>query len=379
MNRPYNIPVTKQHLTGKETDYLLDVVNDGVFSRRGKYSQKCERFLSSIVDAHHVFLTPSGSAALSMAGQCLRLGAGDEVIVPTFAFATCAIAFAATGARLVFADSNANDLNINVGQVGELISPNTRAILAIHYAGVACNMNALLESASPHGIPVVEDAAHALFATYSGKPVGSLGAISVLSFDHQKNVSCGQGGALILNDQKLLGDAEVAYDCGTDRAAFDRGVVEKYRWVGSGGNYAMSELQAAFLLAQLEAGTEITARRRERWNQYIGELSGWANDNGVLLPQCSSECQPAAHLFYIVPPNLDMRARIVAALAESGVGNGSHFYPLHLSPEGQRMGWKAGDCPVAERIASLLIRLPLYAALSAAEVEAVCSIVKSAS
>ncbi len=359
------IPFNWPGLAGRELDYMADSLRRGHISGDGEYTRRCQQLLESAFGARKAMLTTSCTDALEMAALLLEIGPGDEVIVPSFTFVSTANAFVLRGARPVFADVRPDTLNLDEAQIERLVTPRTKAIVAVHYAGVACEMDAILPLARARGIAVVEDNAHGLFGEYRGRPLGTFGVLATLSFHETKNITCGEGGALLVNDEALIDRAEIVREKGTDRSRFFRGQVDKYSWVDVGSSYLPSDLLAAFLLAQLEARAEIQERRRRLWEAYAAGLTDWAAAQGVGLPRVPSHCTQPYHLFYLLLPSLAARQALIASLKARGILAVFHYLPLHLSPMGRRFGGTAGACPVTESVSDRLVRLPLYKDLSA--------------
>ena len=297
----------------------------------------------------------------------LDIQPGDEVIIPSFTFVSTANAFVLRGARPVFADIRPDTLNLDESQLEGLITPRTRAIVPVHYGGIGCEMNAILHVASRHGIAVIEDNAHGLFGSYKGRPLGSFGCLATLSFHETKNFSCGEGGALLINNPEYVERAEVLREKGTNRKRFFRGEVDRYSWVDMGSSYLPSEILAAVLYAQLEARKQILKQRREIWDFYAAHLADWAAANGVGLPRIPEHCEPSHHLFYLLVPRAEDRPRLIEHLKARGILSVFHYLPLHLSQMGRRFGGAAGDFPVTEDVSDRLLRLPFYNALEKAE------------
>ena len=331
--------------------------------------------LEDALGAPMVLLTTSCSDALEMCALLLDIQPGDEVIVPSFAFVTVAGAFALRGAQIVFADIRPDTLNIDEARLATLITLRTRAMVVVHYAGIACEMDAILALAARHRIAVIEDLAHGPFAAYKGHLLGSFGALACLSFHETKNFSCGEGGALVVNDPHLRCRAEIVHQKGTDRTRFLAGGVDKYTWRDLGGSFAPSDLLAAFLLGQLEARQTIQARRARIWRRYDEGLRGWATTWGVERPVIPIHCDPAWHAYYLVMPGLEVRDGLIAFLKARSILAVFHYAPLHLSAMGRQQGGQPGACPVTERIASCLVRLPFFTALSEADQDEVIAAV----
>ncbi|MGB8970450.1 MAG: dTDP-4-amino-4,6-dideoxygalactose transaminase, partial [Candidatus Sulfotelmatobacter sp.] len=296
--------------------------------------------------------------ALEMAAILLDCGPGDEIIIPSFTFVSTANAFALRGARIVFADIRPDTLNLDESRLPSLITKRTKAIVPVHYAGVACEMDAICSLAREHGIRVVEDNAHSLFARYKGKLTGTFGCLSTQSFHETKNIICGEGGALVVNDPEMVERATIIREKGTNRGQFFRGQVDKYTWVDIGSSYLPSDLLAAFLLAQLEGRQGIQTKRRRVWEYYWRHLQVLAGKNKVRLPVISAECEQAYHMFYLILPSLECRQALIAHLKEQGILSVFHYVPLHLSAMGVKFG--ARECPVTEDLSSRLLRLPFY-------------------
>ena len=370
------IPFNRPSLTGREMDYVRDAVARGHISGNGWYTRQCEALLGQILGGSRVLLTTSCTHALEMAALLLDLGPGDEVIVPSFTFVSTANAFALRGATPVFVDIRPDTLNIDHERLAAAVTPKTRAILVVHYGGVACEMDAILGQAGDR-IAVVEDAAHALFGSYRGRALGTLGALSALSFHETKNVSCGEGGALVLNETSFLARAEILREKGTDRSRFFRGEVDKYTWRDLGSSYVPSDLLAAFLLAQLQARAEIQNARRAIWERYRRDLQSWAADRGVQLPHIPAEAGASYHLFQMVMPSSEERDALIAHLRRRNVQAVFHYVPLHLSEMGRRFGGRPGDCPVSESISARLLRLPFFTSLEAEDQTRVIEAVRS--
>jgi dTDP-4-amino-4,6-dideoxygalactose transaminase len=365
------IPFNRPGLAGRELAYAADAIARGHVSGDGHYTKRCHAVLEAALGCGKALLTTSCTHALDMTALLLDLGPGDEVIVPSFTFVSTANAYVLRGARPVFADIRPDTLNLDERLLPGLVTGKTRAIVAVHYAGVACEMDAIGETARAGGIAVVEDNAHGLFGAYRGRPLGTFGVMSTLSFHETKNITCGEGGALLLNEPALYDRAEIVREKGTDRSRFFRGQVDKYSWVDLGSSYLPSDLLAAFLLAQLEAREAIQVRRREVWESYARGLADWAGEHGVGLPQVPGHCVQPYHLFYLLMPSLAARQALIAHLKAQGILAVFHYLPLHLSPMGRRFGGREGDCPVAENVSDRLVRLPFYKDLTQLDQERV--------
>jgi len=358
------IPFNRPSLVGNELKYITQAIANGHISGDGPFTKKCERLLEEELCVSKALLTTSCTHALEMAAFLLDIQPGDEVIVPSFTFVSTVNAFVQRGAKPVFVDIGPDTLNLNETQVEQLITPRTKAIVPVHYAGVGCEMYAILEIAQRHGVAVVEDNAHGLFGKYKGRYLGTFGCLAAQSFHETKNFSCGEGGALLINDPRYVERAEIIREKGTNRSRFFRGEVDKYTWVDLGSSYVPSDILAAFLYAQLEAREEIQARRMRIWKYYFERLRNWAQDRDVKLPFVPAHCQQPYHMFYLLMPSLEQRQALIEHLKSCGILSVFHYLPLHLSHMGRRFGGKQGDCPVAEVVSDRLVRLPFYNDLS---------------
>jgi dTDP-4-amino-4,6-dideoxygalactose transaminase len=363
----YRIPFNKPGLTGNELRYVADAITQGHAAGDGTFTRRCHAMLEETLGAASVLLTTSCTHALEMAALLLDIEPGDEVIVPSFTFVSTANAFVLRGAKPVFIDIRPDTLNLDESRLEELITPRTKAIVPVHYAGVGCEMDVILQVARRHGVAVVEDNAHGLFARYKGRYLGTFGAIATQSFHETKNVICGEGGAIVLNDPGMVERAEILREKGTNRSKFYRGQVDKYTWVDIGSSYLMSDILAAFLLAQLEKYPQIAATRRRIWEYYYRELSAWAAAQDVQLPCVPPHCEQSYHMFYLVMPSLPARQVLIEHLRSQGILSVFHYVPLHLSPMGAEFGGRPGQCPTTERVGDCLLRLPFYNDLSEAE------------
>jgi dTDP-4-amino-4,6-dideoxygalactose transaminase len=346
-------------VTGRELDYMRQAIERGMISGDGVFTKRCQALLEQITGARKALLTTSCTHALEMAALLLDLRLGDEVVCPAFTFVSTINAFVLRGARPVFVDIRADTLNLDERALEGAITPRTKAILVMHYAGVACEMDIIMSVASRHGLPVVEDNAHGLFGRYNGRPLGSFGAMATLSFHETKNVTCGEGGALLLNDDRYIERAEIIREKGTNRSRFFRGEIDKYTWVDVGSSYLPSELLAAYLLAQLESRDDIQRRRHAIWSGYASALSTGAA-RALRLPIVPAGCEHPAHLFYVLAPSLDARTALIAAMRARQILIVFHYQPLHISEMGRLLGGQAGQCPVTEDISDRLVRLPCY-------------------
>jgi dTDP-4-amino-4,6-dideoxygalactose transaminase len=365
------IPFNRPGIVGREESYVAEAMRSGHLSGDGSFSRRCHARLQELVGVERALLTTSCTDALEMVGLLLNLVPGDEVIVPSFTFVSTVNAFVLRGARPVFVDIRPDTLNLDERQLEAAITPRTRAVVVVHYAGVACEMNEIGAVAKRHGIPVVEDNAHGLFGRYHGRALGSIGALATQSFHETKNISCGEGGALLINDARYTERAEILREKGTNRSRFFRGQVDKYSWVDVGSSFLMSDILAAFLFGQLECATEIQARRSIVWKRYAAALGAWAEANGVRLPYVPTHCEQPYHMFYMLLPSLDSRQRLIAHLKARGILAVFHYLPLHLSDMGLSFGGRAGQLPVTESVTDRILRLPFYFHLSDLEQEQV--------
>lgn len=364
MESQIQIPFNRPTLAGNEIEYIRDAIESGHASGDGPYSKKCQAFLERELGVHKVLLTTSCTHALEMVAFLLNIQPGDEVIVPSFTFVTTVNAFVIRGARPVFIDIHPETLNLDESQLERLVTSRTKAIVPVHYAGVGCEMDVIIAIARQHNIPVIEDNAHGLFGKYKGKLLGTFGALATQSFHETKNISCGEGGALLINDRQYIERAEIIREKGTNRSRFFRGQVDKYTWVDVGSSYLPSDILAAFLYAQLETYHGIQSIRRQIWERYYQALQSWAKENGVRLPFIPQGIEQSYHMFYLLMPSLQLRQNLIAHLMSRGILSVFHYVPLHLSDMGRNFGGKAGDCPVTENVSDRLLRLPFYNALN---------------
>jgi dTDP-4-amino-4,6-dideoxygalactose transaminase len=368
----FNRPV----MVGNELEYMKQAVENGHISGDGPFTKKCHAFLEQQFGVRKALLTTSCTHALEMSAILLDIQPDDEVILPDFTFVSTVNAFVLRGAKPVFLDIRPDTLNLDETQLEAALTPRTRAIVPVHYAGVGCEMDAILEVAARHNIPVVEDNAHGLFGKYKGKYLGTFGSLASQSFHETKNFTSGEGGALLINDPVLAERAEIIREKGTNRSRFFRGQVDKYTWVDIGSSYLPSDILAAFLFAQFEQYEKIQLHRKRVWELYYAGLKDWANSHGVQLPCIPDDCEQSYHMFYVLLPNLELRQKLIAYLRERGVYSVFHYLPLHLSDMGRSFGGKIGDCPVTERISDQLVRLPFHNALTSSEQELVIDLLQ---
>ncbi len=368
-NTKIRIPFNRPALTGNEMRYVSEAVARGHISGDGIFTKKCHAFLEQVIGAKKALLTTSCTHALEMAAILLDIQSGDEVISPSFTFVSTINAFALRGAQPIFADIRADTLNIDENRIEELITPRTKAIVVVHYAGVGAEMDPIMRIADAHGIPVIEDNSHGLFGAYKGRALGTFGCMATQSFHETKNIHCGEGGALLINDARFIQRAEIIREKGTNRSRFFRGEIDKYTWVDIGSSYLPSDMLAAFLYAQLESHDIIQRKRQCIWDRYFQHLQSLAREGHFSLPTVPAHCQQPYHMFYLLMPSAKHQQELIAHLKIHGIYSVFHYLPLHLSGMGQRFGGKAGDCPVTEDISYRLLRLPFYNDLTEADQE----------
>ena len=356
-----NIPFNKPHLTGKEAHYMYQAVAEGKLSGNGAFTKKCQQFFEERYCFKKCLLTTSCTDALEMAAILCNLQPGDEVIVPSYTFVSSALAFVRAGAKITFADSMKENPNIDAEQIESLITPYTKVIVPVHYAGVACDMDRIMEIANKYNLIVVEDAAQAIDSYYKGRPLGSIGHMSAFSFHETKNIIAGEGGMLCINDERFIRRAEIIWEKGTNRAEFFRGEVNKYGWVDTGSSFLPSEVIAAFLWAQLENLDDIQSRRKHLWDLYYSCLSPLASrlSPKLALPTIPDYATNNAHMFYLVCNNLAERTALIKHLKDNGILAVFHYLSLHSSPyyADKHDGRTLSEC---DRYADCLVRLPIY-------------------
>lgn len=370
------IPFNRPYLTGNELTNIAKVLDNRKLSGDGEFTKKCQAWFEQKFDFHKTLLTTSCTDALEMCAILLNIQPGDEVIMPSYTFVSTANAFALRGATLVFADSQADQPNIDAAEVERLITPRTKAIVVVHYAGVACDMDRILTTAAAYGIPVVEDAAQGIDSYHRGRPLGSLGALSAFSFHETKNVVCGEGGLLVVNNAQYDLRAEIIREKGTNRSSFFRGEVDKYGWVDVGSSFLPSDMLAAFLFAQLESIETIQAARRRVWSRYYDNLATLGKNGLISLPVIPEYATNNAHMFYLVCRDLDERTKLIEALKADGVMAVFHYLSLHSSPY---FAAQHGDriLPNSDRYTNCLVRLPLFPDLSNEQVDKITGIIAS--
>jgi len=362
-----SIPFNRPCLAGNELAYIAEALNNGHVSGDGPFTRKVHAYLQQQLGVPKALLTTSCTHALEMTALLLDIQPGDEVIVPSFTFVSTVNAFVLRGAKPVFVDIRPDTLNLDEAQLEQRITPRTKAIVLVHYAGVGCEMDVIMDIASRYDIPVVEDNAHGLFARYKGQYLGTFGKLATQSFHETKNFQCGEGGALLINDPVYSERAEIIREKGTNRSQFFRGQIDKYSWVDIGSSYLPSDMLAAFLYSQLEERATIQATRRRIWERYDKDLADWAEARGVRRPVVPDHCEQPYHMFYILMPSLATRQALIRHLKARGIQAVFHYLPLHLSKMGRSFGGRPGDCPVTEDVSDRLLRLPFYNSLTETE------------
>lgn len=371
-----NIPFNKPFLTGNETNYIKEAVASGKISGNGEFTKKCQHFFEERYGFKKCLLTTSCTDALEMAAMLCDIQAGDEVIVPSYTFVSTALAFVRAGAKIVFADSMTNNPNMDAEKIESLITERTKVIIPMHYAGIACDMDTIMDIADKHNLLVVEDAAQAIDSYYKKRPLGSFGHLSAFSFHETKNIISGEGGMLVINDDKFIRRAEILWEKGTNRAEFFRGEVNKYGWVDIGSSFLPSEIIAAFLWAQLEHLEQIQAKRIKLWNKYYELLAPIAEAGAFSLPNIPEYATNNAHMFYLVCPNLEERTRLISTLKSEGILAVFHYLSLHSSPYYQNKH-DGRTLPNCDHYADCLVRLPLFYELEEKDVIKICDTIKN--
>lgn len=365
------IPFNKPYITGRETKYIENVINNNSFAGNGKFSKRCAKWLENTTGCLKAILTPSGTSALEMMIILAEIGPGDEVIMPSFTFSSTANAVVLRGGTPVFIDIRPDTLNIDEKLIEAAITPHTKAILPVHYAGVGCEMDAIIDIARRNKLLVLEDAAQGIMSYYRGKHLGSIGQMGILSFHETKNIHCGEGGALLINDPSLAERAEIVMEKGTDRSKFFRGEIDKYTWIDIGSSYLVNEITAAFLWAQLEEAESIIAKRLCAWNKYYSSLAQFESYGFFRCPQIPEAMRHNAHIFHIILTSCEERNRVMTLLNSNGVNAVFHYIPLDSAVAGVRFG-KLGnilyDLPVTDNISPRLLRLPLWPEVPVEEV-----------
>lgn len=372
----YKIPFNKPCFVGNEQEYIAQAIANGHTSGDGIFTKRCHQFFEHMLPIKKALLTTSCTHALEMAAILLDIKPGDEVIIPSFTFVSTANAFVLRGAKPIFIDVRPDTLNLDESKLRKLITKQTRAVVPVHYAGVGCEMDTISAVCSEANVAIVEDNAHGLFAKYKGRSLGTFGSLATQSFHETKNFHCGEGGALLINDEKLVERAEIIREKGTDRSRFFRGQVDKYSWVDIGSSYLPSEILAAFLYAQLEKYEQVQAARKKVWLKYQAGLVDWAKARGVVLPTLPTECEQSYHMYYVLLPSLQERQALITHLKSEGILAVYHYLPLHASKMGMEFGARPEDCPVTLDISDRLLRLPFFNGLSDDEQDFVISTIR---
>ena len=365
------VPFNRAQIYGSEIEYMRKAIDSGHISGGGAFNEMAEAILRDQMLGSRVLLTTSCTHALELSGRVLDLGPGDEVIVPSFTFVSTASAFALAGARPVFADVSDSTLGLSLQSIQQSVTSKTRAICVVHYAGIPTELEEIRAWCIDQGLTLIEDNAHGFGSKLNGKPLGTFGKLSTMSFHETKNVTCGEGGALVINDEALTPIAEILREKGTDRSQFLRGQVDKYTWQASGSSWVLSDMLAGFLTAQLQAFDEIQQARKAIWNAYHSSLKDWANTNGIRTPVVPEGVEHSAHMYFLRQPDQEERARFIAHLSSRGVMAVFHYQALNTSPMGMRLGGEPGNCPVSEELSDTLVRLPLFSTLRDFEQERV--------
>jgi dTDP-4-amino-4,6-dideoxygalactose transaminase len=374
----YRIPFNRPLVTGKELEYIGQAIARGHLSGDGTFSKRCSTWLEGTVGCPRALLTHSCTGALEMAALLAGVGPGDEIIMPSFTFPSTANAFVLRGAVPVFVDIRPDTLNIDERKIGAALTPRTRAIVVVHYAGVACEMAAIRPVAERSGLLLIEDAAHGLLASYRGQALGSFGHLAAVSFHESKNLIAGEGGALLVNDERFVDRAEIIREKGTNRSQFFRGEVDKYTWLDVGSSYLPSEVTAAFLWAQFEEAARISETRLTIWNQYYEAFGDLERQGRVRRPVVAPECRHNGHLFYLLLPDVKVRNEVLDRLRGRSIQAAFHYLPLHASPAGRRYGRVHGALIETEAASDCLVRLPLWAGMTQAHVDEVADAVRRA-
>jgi len=371
----HRIPFNRPFLVGKDLEYITKAFAEGWISGDGPYTKKVQALLEEQLGVKRVLLTTSCTHALEIAAILLDLKPGDEIIIPSFTFVSTALAFVMHGGTPVFADIRRDTMNIDETLIESLITDKTRAIVPVHYAGVSCEMDKIMEVADKHGLIVIEDNAHGLYGKYKSHYLGTIGHMATQSFHETKNITCGEGGALIINDPEYIERAEILREKGTNRARFFRGEIDKYSWVDKGSSYVISDILAAFLYGQLFRAEEIQSKRRASWEYYNEKLNLWADKNKVQLPSIPEDCNQAYHMFYMIMPDLQARTRFLEYLNQRGINAVFHYLPLHASEMGLKLGRTGSSCATSSDISDRIVRLPFYNGLTREDLESVVNAV----
>lgn len=368
-NRPY--------IAANQSSYIQQAIESGHISGDGQFTKKCHAHLEEFLGVSKALLTTNCTHALEMTAMLLDIKQGDEVIAPSFTFVSTVNAFILRGGIPVFVDIREDTLNIDETKIESLITEKTKAIYIVHYAGIGCNMDEIMRISQNYNLPVVEDNAHGLFGKYKRQLLGTFGPLACQSFHETKNISSGEGGALLVNDEKMIERAEIIREKGTDRSKFFRGQIDKYSWVDIGSSYLPSEIIAAVLLSQLEEANKIQLKRKALWEKYFHSLNEWAIQEEITLPKVPEECEQSFHMFYMLLPNLMERQNFINYLKNENIYSAFHYVPLHTSRMGMKFGYKEGDLPITEEISDRLVRLPFYYDLSDNDQNRVISVIKN--
>ncbi len=371
------IPFNKPPVTGREMVHIEKVMQNHKLSGDGEYGKACQSWFESRLGCPKVLLTPSCTAALEIAAMLIDIKPGDEVIMPSYTFVSTANAFVLRGAKIIFVDVRPDTMNIDEAKIEAAITSKTKAIVPVHYAGVGCEMDAIMELANRYNLFVIEDAAQGMMSTYNGRPLGTIGDIGAYSFHETKNYSCGEGGALLINNEKFKLKAEIIREKGTNRSQFFRGQVDKYTWMDVGSSYLPSELQAGYLMGQLESVDDINNQRLEAWGIYYRELKPLQNTGLLDLPSVPKHCEHNAHMFYVKVRDVNQRGELINHLANLEIMSVFHYVPLHSSPAGLRLGELCGEDQYTTSESERLLRLPMFYGLTAGEVKLVTSSIQS--
>lgn len=365
MKIPFNIPPKSSN----EEKYIAQAIANKKLSGEGSFNKKCVEWFNKNLPTLMTVITPSCTSALEMAMVLAEIGPGDEVILPSFTFTSTANVVALYGATPVFVDVDPLTMNIDPAEIEKAINPRTKVIMPVHYAGVGCDMDKIMELANKHKIWVVEDAAQGMFASYKGKALGTWGHMAAFSFHETKNIVCGEGGALTINDPRLVARAEIVRDKGTNRQQFLNGQVDKYTWQDKGSSYLLSELAASFLFSQLEEGEQITAKRMAIWNQYHAGIADLETAGLLQRMVVPAECKANAHIYYILLNSSEVRLALWEHLKQAGIQSTTHYVPLHSAPAGVKYGRASGSLKVTDDQANRLLRFPMYADLTTQEAQ----------
>jgi dTDP-4-amino-4,6-dideoxygalactose transaminase len=372
------IPFNRPHVTGAELGFINEAIQAGHLSGNGAFTARCDAWLENTTGARRALLTHSGTAALEMCALLSGVGSGDEIILPSFTFVTTASAFVLRGATPVFTEIRADTLNIDEARIEEAITQRTKAIVAVHYAGVGCAMDVITAIGARHDLLVVEDAAQGVMASYQGRALGAIGELGALSFHETKNIIAGEGGALLVSDERLVARADVVLEKGTNRRQFARGEVDKYSWVDLGSSFLPSEINAAFLWAQMQEAEAITARRLEIWRRYHAAFADLEKLERVRRPIVPADCVHNAHMYYLLTPGKVERTRLIEELAARQIQAVFHYVPLHSSVAGRRFGRSAGSLSITDDVSERLVRLPLWYDMDDHQIDRVVAAVSGA-